>query len=31
VVAKPTALAALDLTVVDLPESLNGDVARPQN
>ena len=31
VVAKDTALAALDLTVVDLPESLNGDVARPQN
>lgn len=31
VVAKPDALAALDLTVLNLPENLNGDVARPQN
>ncbi|RZF52082.1 folate-binding Fe/S cluster repair protein [Acinetobacter halotolerans] len=30
VVAKPTALEELDLTVLDLPEALSGDVARPQ-
>lgn len=30
VVARPDALAELDVTVLDLPESLNGDVARPQ-
>ena len=30
VIAKPDALAALDLEVLDLPEALNGDVARPQ-
>ncbi|ENU31102.1 hypothetical protein F991_01008 [Acinetobacter sp. CIP-A165] len=29
VVAKPTALEDLDLTVLDLPEALSGDVARP--
>ncbi|APR69520.1 CAF17-like 4Fe-4S cluster assembly/insertion protein YgfZ [Acinetobacter haemolyticus] len=29
VVAKPTALEELDLTVLDLPEALSGDVARP--
>lgn len=30
VVAKPAALEELDLAVLDLPEALNGDVARPQ-
>ena len=30
VVARPEALAELDVTVLDLPESLSGDVARPQ-
>lgn len=30
VVARPDALAELDVTVLDLPEALNGDVARPQ-
>lgn len=30
VVAKPDALAELNLTVLDLPEYLSGDVARPQ-
>ena len=30
VVAKPAALAELSLDILDLPESLNGDVARPQ-
>ncbi len=30
VVAKPEAIAELGLTVLDLPEHLNGDVARPQ-
>ncbi|WP_347454752.1 folate-binding Fe/S cluster repair protein [Acinetobacter thermotolerans] len=30
VVAKPEALAELGLTVLDLPEQLSGDVARPQ-
>lgn len=30
VVAKPAALEELGLTVLDLPEALNGDVARPQ-
>ena len=30
VIAKPTALEELHLTVLDLPEALNGDVARPQ-
>ena len=30
VVAKPAALEELGLQVVDLPEALNGDVARPQ-
>lgn len=30
VVARPEALAELDVTVLDLPEYLNGDVARPQ-
>ncbi len=30
VVAKPTALEELGLTVLPLPEALNGDVARPQ-
>ncbi|MGE8537725.1 MAG: YgfZ/GcvT domain-containing protein [Acinetobacter sp.] len=30
VVAKPEALSALDLEVLDLPEALSGDVARPQ-
>ncbi|GAA5556628.1 tRNA-modifying protein YgfZ [Acinetobacter schindleri] len=30
VVAKPEALIELDLTVLDLPEALSGDVARPQ-
>ena len=29
VVARPEALAELDVTVLDLPESLSGDVARP--
>lgn len=29
VVARPEALAELDVVVLDLPESLNGDVARP--
>ena len=29
VVAKPDALTALDVTVLDLPEGLNGDVGRP--
>lgn len=31
VVAKPDALAEMDVTVLDLPEALSGDVARPQN
>ncbi|WP_353168939.1 folate-binding Fe/S cluster repair protein [Acinetobacter sp.] len=30
VVARPDALAELDVTVLDLPEHLSGDVARPQ-
>lgn len=30
VVAKPAAIAELGLQVLDLPEALNGDVARPQ-
>lgn len=30
VTAKPTALESLDVKVLDLPEVLNGDVARPQ-
>jgi len=30
VVAKPAALAELSLDILDLPEGLNGDVARPQ-
>ncbi len=30
VVAKPAALAELGLQVLDLPEALSGDVARPQ-
>ncbi|KYQ85422.1 aminomethyltransferase [Acinetobacter sp. NRRL B-65365] len=30
VIAKPAALAELGVTVLDLPEALNGDVARPQ-
>ncbi|WP_173913067.1 folate-binding protein YgfZ [Acinetobacter sp. Marseille-Q1618] len=30
VVARPEALEELDVTVLDLPESLSGDVARPQ-
>jgi len=30
VVAKPEALAELGLSVLDLPDALNGDVARPQ-
>lgn len=30
VVAKPDALAVLNLTVLELPEALSGDVARPQ-
>ena len=30
VIAKPTALEELHLTVLNLPEALNGDVARPQ-
>ena len=30
VVARPEALAELDVQVLDLPEALNGDVARPQ-
>ena len=30
VVAKPDALSNLDVEVIDLPEALNGDVARPQ-
>lgn len=30
VVAQPEALAAFSLTVLDLPDALNGDVARPQ-
>ncbi|MDO3664605.1 CAF17-like 4Fe-4S cluster assembly/insertion protein YgfZ [Acinetobacter higginsii] len=29
VIAKPAALEELDVTVLDLPETLNGDVARP--
>ncbi len=29
VIAKPTALQELDVKVLDLPEALNGDVARP--
>ena len=31
VVAKPDVLASLDLTVLELPEALSGDVARPQS
>lgn len=31
VVAKPDALAPLGLSILNLPESLNGDVARPQS
>ena len=31
VVARPDALAELAITVLDLPEALNGDVARPQS
>ena len=30
VVARPEALDELEVTVLDLPESLSGDVARPQ-
>jgi len=30
VIAKPAALSELGVTVLDLPEALNGDVARPQ-
>lgn len=30
VIARPEALISLEVTVLDLPESLNGDVARPQ-
>ncbi|EXB46538.1 aminomethyltransferase folate-binding domain protein [Acinetobacter baumannii 146457] len=30
VIAKPAALTELGVTVLDLPEALNGDVARPQ-
>ncbi|MGE8644962.1 YgfZ/GcvT domain-containing protein [Acinetobacter vivianii] len=30
VIAKPVALSELGVTVLDLPEALNGDVARPQ-
>jgi len=30
VVARPDALEELDVTVLALPESLSGDVARPQ-
>ena len=30
VVARPDALAELEVTVLDLPEYLSGDVARPQ-
>ncbi|WP_353142136.1 YgfZ/GcvT domain-containing protein [Acinetobacter pragensis] len=30
VVARPDALAELDVKILDLPETLNGDVARPQ-
>ena len=30
VVARPESLSELDVTVLDLPERLNGDVARPQ-
>ena len=30
VVARPDSLSELDVTVLDLPERLNGDVARPQ-
>ncbi|MBP6113257.1 MAG: folate-binding Fe/S cluster repair protein [Acinetobacter sp.] len=30
VVARPEALTELDVTVLELPEALNGDVARPQ-
>ncbi|AYA03838.1 folate-binding Fe/S cluster repair protein [Acinetobacter sp. WCHAc010034] len=30
VIARPEALAELDVAVLDLPESLSGDVARPQ-
>jgi hypothetical protein len=29
VIAKPTALEELGLDILDLPEALNGDVARP--
>ena len=29
VVARPESLSELDVTVLDLPERLNGDVARP--
>jgi len=29
VIAKPAALTELGVTVLDLPEALNGDVARP--
>ena len=31
VVARPEALEELDVTVLALPEALNGDVARPQS
>ncbi|AOA59854.1 CAF17-like 4Fe-4S cluster assembly/insertion protein YgfZ [Acinetobacter larvae] len=31
VVAKPESLRELNVTVIDLPEALNGDVARPQH
>ncbi len=31
VVAKPEVLVELGLTVLDLPEALNGEVARPQS
>lgn len=31
VIAKPEAISALGLTTLDLPEALNGDVARPQS
>ena len=30
VTAKPTALESIDVKVLDLPDDLNGDVARPQ-
>jgi len=29
VIAKPAALAELNVNVLDLPDTLNGDVARP--